>query len=194
MGALARCIATVAVDGLDLDGPWARVATLRTAAASWAEAVRGSVDASTQEQVRAAIGRVAVERTFDDHGGRPLLRHGDFAPINVVVEPGGQAVLLDFEHARATPLPIDAAWWAWVVDHHHPAAWRRVGGSFLAAAGCAGDVITRRLLADVALLLLLERAAAAAGESDAEGTGRWLDRLVRAATRGGLSAYDAPTT
>lgn len=191
MGALSRRLAAVDVAGLDLGGPWEDSATLHAAAGTWLDAIGWEIDPGTERRLRDAIARVATESAFVDHGLRPLLRHGDFAPINVIVEPGGRVVLLDFEHARVTALPIDAAWWAWVVDHHHPAAWQRIGATFLAAAGVPDDVDTRRRLADVALLLLLERAA---GAGDAAESRRWLDRLIRTAARERFPGYEASTT
>ena len=99
------------------------------------------------------LGSVAVER---DHsrpeatapaGEEPTpFVHGDFAPINVLVDGDGEIVaLLDFEHAGPGPALLDVAWWGWVVRHHHPEAWEAAWPTFLAAAGLGRGPIERTL-------------------------------------------------
>lgn len=100
--------------------------------------------------------------------------HGDFVPVNVVMDPGGEiAAILDFEHAGLGPALLDVAWWGWVVRHHHPAAWSASWETFLGAAGLDPGPIEARLH-ELALRTLADRAATAA---NAETRGRWLDRL-----------------
>ena len=103
----------------------------------------------------------------------PSIVHGDFAPINVIVDPDGEIIaLLDFEHAGPGPALLDVAWWGWVVRHHHPDAWEVAWPTFLVAAGLARGPIEFQLH-ELALQALDDRAAAA---GDAETRCRWLDR------------------
>ena len=108
--------------------------------------------------------------------GAPFV-HGDFAPINVLLDADGRiAALLDFEHAGPGPALLDVAWWGWVVRHHHRDAWEAAWPTFLAAAGLARGPIERELHA--LALRALEGRAAAAGDDPARA--RWLDHLAAA--------------
>jgi aminoglycoside phosphotransferase (APT) family kinase protein len=106
--------------------------------------------------------------------------HGDFAPVNVVVDPDGEiAALLDFEHAGTGPPLLDVAWWGWVVRHHHPGAWTAAWPAFLEAAGLEPGQ-TEAELHELVLRTLAQRADEA---GDAEARRRWLDRLAVARRR-----------
>ena len=99
--------------------------------------------------------------------------HGDFAPINVVMDPGGEIrALLDFEDAGVGPELLDVAWWSWVVRHHHPEAWTAAWPTFLRAAGLEPGLADQ--LHALALRALAERAAAA---DDPVRRRRWRERL-----------------
>lgn len=103
--------------------------------------------------------------------------HGDFAPINVIVDADGAIVaLLDFEHAGPGPGLLDVAWWGWVVRHHHPKAWEAAWPVFLAGAGLECGPVEVGLHA-LALQALEDRAAAA---PVADARRRWLDHLAKA--------------
>jgi aminoglycoside phosphotransferase (APT) family kinase protein len=107
------------------------------------------------------------------------LVHGDFAPINVVMDPGGEIrALLDFEHAGVGPELLDVAWWGWVVRHHHPAAWTAAWPTFLRAAGLEPGPAELQLHA-LALGALAGRVAAA---DDQGRRRRWRERLSTAQT------------
>ena len=105
--------------------------------------------------------------------------HGDFAPINVIVDPGGEILsLLDQKHARIGPEHGDVAWWGWVTHHHHPYAWAAAWSTFRTSAGIDRRVPDADLHA-LALVELIERASSAV---DAEARRRWRDRLTTAAS------------
>jgi aminoglycoside phosphotransferase (APT) family kinase protein len=68
--------------------------------------------------------------------GAPGFVHGDFAPINVIVDEAGAVVgLIDLEHAHVGDPLEDVAWWGWVVRHHHPAVWLAAWPTLCEAAG-----------------------------------------------------------
>jgi aminoglycoside phosphotransferase (APT) family kinase protein len=103
--------------------------------------------------------------------------HGDFAPVNVIMDAAGEiAALLDLEYAGPGPSLLDVAWWGWVVRHHHPDAWRAAWPTFLAAAGVEPGR-AEGMLRDLALQALAARAAAT---TDADGRRDWLARLETA--------------
>lgn len=103
--------------------------------------------------------------------------HGDFAPVNVVMDANGEvAALLDFEHAGSGRPLLDVAWWGWVVRHHHPEAWSSAWPTFLEATGVEPG-LAEGPLHELALRALADRAAAA---DDAETRRRWLERLASA--------------
>ncbi len=104
--------------------------------------------------------------------------HGDFAPINVIVDTeGGIRALLDFEHAHLGDPLEDVAWWCWVVRHHHPDAWHAAWPTFCAAAG-VDSVHDGPTIHALVLRTLARRAGAA---RDAQGRDRWLGHLDEAA-------------
>ena len=109
----------------------------------------------------------------------PGFVHGDFAPINVLVDDRGEVVgLLDFEHAHEGDPLEDIAWWGWVVRHHHPAAWEDAWPTFCSAAGVDATAHAPTLRS-LMLGRLRERAEAASTSQDRE---RWHARLDEAAT------------
>jgi aminoglycoside phosphotransferase len=116
---------------------------------------------------------VLSRRRFD-----AVFVHGDFAPINVIVDEQGRvSALLDFEHAHVGDPLEDVAWWSWVVRHHHPDAWRASWSTFCDLAGvdrvADGPVIHA--------LMIKELARRAAGVRGAHDHDRWLARLIEAA-------------
>jgi aminoglycoside phosphotransferase (APT) family kinase protein len=68
--------------------------------------------------------------------GRPVvLSHGDFAPVNVLIEGSSISGLIDFESTRwADPL-FDVAWWHWAVSFAAPSALERGWIPLLEGAG-----------------------------------------------------------
>ena len=104
--------------------------------------------------------------------------HGDFAPINVIVDGDGDvSALLDFEHAHLGDPLEDVAWWCWVVRHHHPDAWRAAWPTFCAVAGV--DPVEDGETIHALVVVQLARRAAAAKEVDRRD--RWLARAAEAA-------------
>jgi aminoglycoside phosphotransferase (APT) family kinase protein len=103
--------------------------------------------------------------------------HGDFAPINVIVDSDGDiAGLLDFEHARLGDPLDDLAWWGWVVRHHHPAAWQAAWPSLGAAAGL--DVI--ELGSTLRTLMLGQLRRRVEATTDVRDRARWRQALDEA--------------
>jgi aminoglycoside phosphotransferase (APT) family kinase protein len=132
--------------------------------------------AALEPTVRRVVESVVAQRAHDRHPSTAM--HGDFAPINVIVDDAGEVkALLDFEHARLGPAHADVAWWGWVVRHHHPAAWAAAWPTFCQAAGVDSGVAARDLHA-LALVGLLERAATALEGAARQ---RWVERLSEAA-------------
>ncbi len=104
--------------------------------------------------------------------------HGDFAPINVIVDGNGDvSALLDFEHAHLGDPLEDVAWWSWVVRHHHPDAWRAAWPTFCAVAS-VDPVEDGETIHALVVLQLARRAAAA---KDVDRRDRWLARAAEAA-------------
>lgn len=105
----------------------------------------------------------------------PVFVHGDFAPINVIVdEDGAIRALLDFDYARSGDPLEDVAWWGWVVRHHHPAVWHVAWAAFLDAAGIDPEADGPAIRA----LTLRELGHRAAASPSAAGAERWTARLA----------------
>jgi aminoglycoside phosphotransferase (APT) family kinase protein len=120
----------------------------------------------------------AAESTLSERRARRVFVHGDFAPINVILDGDGDVhALLDFEHARLGDPLEDAAWWCWVVRHHHPDAWRAAWPTFCTAAG-VDQVEDGPTMHALMLRELGRRAAAATGVQVRD---RWLAHLDEAA-------------
>ncbi|HET6380047.1 MAG TPA: phosphotransferase [candidate division Zixibacteria bacterium] len=125
---------------------------------------------------RAARRLVRVEAIVQDSAPRSAVIHGDYGPYNLLVRPGDQIVVSDFELTRidwlltdlATALPRFAA--------------SRVGFSgrrakaFLAGYAAYGDLSEeeRRLIPIVLEYLSLRRAAVCLGRLQSNGEERWL--------------------
>ena len=103
------------------------------------------------------------------------MSHGDFAPINVIVEPTGSLVLLDLDDVLAGPRVLDVAWWGWVLRHHHPEVWSRTWPSFVVAAGLEPGPRLDEVARATAALRLVERAATSPTHETRQ---RWLGRLI----------------
>jgi aminoglycoside phosphotransferase (APT) family kinase protein len=121
----------------------------------------------------------AIRRLDAADLGSPTLIHGDYAPINVIVDDEGEiSALLDLEHTHVGRPHTDVAWWGWVVRHHHPEAWAAAWPTFRLAAGVDPSVSLADLNA-LALVQLVERAATASVPATRH---RWLERVDEAAT------------
>jgi aminoglycoside phosphotransferase (APT) family kinase protein len=173
MGRLAHDLRGVDAGALDLDTNDATSgAVLARARASMAIA-RDTLDAPGQAALEDALGWLDARPA----GPRAFV-HGDFAPVNVILDPAGEIVaLLDFEHARIGPALLDVAWWGWVVRHHHPEAWSAAWTTFLTAAGVEPGPTIDREIRSLQVLRLLESVVAA---DDATTRSTWLGRLSEA--------------
>jgi len=176
MGRLARGLRGVDPGALGLDtgevGDATSGAVVVRARESLAIA-RDTLDAPGQAALGDALG------WLDASSDRPrAFAHGDFAPVNVILDAAGEIVaLLDFEHARIGPALLDVAWWGWVVRHHHPEAWSAAWTTFLTAAGVQPGPVIDREIRSLQVIRLLEAVAAA---DDAATRSTWLGRLSEA--------------
>lgn len=100
--------------------------------------------------------------------------HGDFVPVNALVEGGHVTALLDWEHAGAGHPLADAAWWRAIVLVHHPEVFSAAWGAFREAAGI-GDASEELLVALAARRMLRLARSGPAGPEQAA----WLERLGR---------------
>ena len=177
MGHLAALIARVDGEALDSTRAWAGPGELEEAGTGWLYAVQDTIDPGTY--LVAAHALALVLAAWD---GRPPwqvgLSHGDFAPINVIVGPDGELVLLDLDDVQPGPRLLDVAWWGWVVRFHHPVAWARSWSTFVAAAGLEAGPGLEGEGAAVARVHMLERAARAPGTA---ARALWLHRLDQSA-------------
>ena len=169
-GEVAARLAAVDPAGLRLPDTWASGAALRAEAHRWASDPRVPLPDATRERVARAAERAG--REVDATG--PRLCHGDLAPVNVLVDAGRPAALLDLDRARLGHALYDAAWFAWVVGFHHPGVAGAAWSAFARASGAGEQPVE-----DVAWLwplLLLERTAEA---RDGAERSLWSDRLAR---------------
>lgn len=130
---------------------WGDQASLGAAARRWLRDTGSALDPAGGDAARGAI--VRIPGLFH---APPVLAHGDLAPVNLVVDGGRPAALLDLERLRCAPVGFDAAWFRLLVRHHHPAAWTAAGPALLGRLGLSDDPVTVRRLDDLALLACLE--------------------------------------
>lgn len=164
--ALASAMGTLRVRLLEIDPSAANeLLTSPTAGGPAAGAAAGQADEAAESILR--------ERRVED-----VLVHGDFAPINVILDgEGAVRALLDWEHTHLGDPLEDAAWWCWVVRHHHPDAWRMAWPTFCTVAGI--DQVDDGPIIHALTLRELGRRAAAAEEVQVRD--RWLVYLAEAA-------------
>lgn len=179
MSSLHDRVAGLEPTRLELDGTWSEPDRLAVAASAWAVAL-GTVRAA--EIVEHAV--ELVLRHWGRAGGevawRPVVSHGDFVPINVIVSSSGGLALVDLGGAHVAPWFADLAWWSWIVRFHHPAAWEIGWPAMLAAAGIERDGSVDDACAGLGRLRAIHRAATTA---DLDERGRWMQRLATAADR-----------
>lgn len=172
MGAMAREVGRVPVSGLRLPGQWSDARRLGVAALRWSGNAADLIDAESTSRLHAAFEQLPVVFA----GAQPVFAHGDFVPMNVIVQDEEVVALLDLERARLAHPLFDAAWFRLIVRHHHPERWHAIGPSFMAAAGVGetpADTLALDLLAALQCLEMLERTpgSARADRSD------WAARL-----------------
>ncbi len=171
-GEAAATVAAVPGRGLRCSRRWADAGLLARAAAGWLREARPHLSSVEHVEIAAVVRRVPglVGST------PPVLAHGDLAPVNLVIEGGRLAALLDLERMRLAPPLFDAAWFRLMIRHHHPERWREAGPAFLTATGVGEDSGTGAILDDLAVLACLERLAELPSRSPNRGT--WARRAA----------------
>ncbi|MFJ1457912.1 phosphotransferase family protein [Nocardia sp. N2S4-5] len=131
MGALLADFSELPGDDLDLDDSWARPRYLSARADAWAECLAPALSSQQSDTLEEVL--ADLPELFD---GRPtVLAHGDFAPVNVLVEGTSITGLLDFESVRLADPLYDVAWWAWSVSFSGPAVFTAAWPAFLDGVG-----------------------------------------------------------
>jgi aminoglycoside phosphotransferase (APT) family kinase protein len=129
MGELLARLRGLPTAGLDLDDLWSDPVRLVAHAARWAD------DVALGATERAALAGL-LKRVPPLFAGRPvILAHGDFAPVNMLVERGTLTGLVDFESVRLADPLFDVAWWAWAVRFTSASVLEAAWPSFLRGAG-----------------------------------------------------------
>jgi aminoglycoside phosphotransferase (APT) family kinase protein len=200
MGALLPQLALVEIAGAGLSDAWASPASLTHVAQQQLDRCRPLLDGPTSATLEATIAEVLSH--FAD---RPAaFAHGDFCPVNALVETGdgrwelgdGEIVthvapptpisrlptphligLLDLEFARIADPLFDAAWWGWVVRYHHPERWLHAWPQLLAAAGIANNAETAVRIRVIQQLRCLEMIDYCATTRTREVAKMWVGRL-----------------
>jgi aminoglycoside phosphotransferase (APT) family kinase protein len=130
MGELLARFRGLPTTGLDLDDLWADPVRLAAHAARWAD------DLPALEATERAALAALLERLPTLFAGRPVvLAHGDFAPVNMLVDRGTLTGLVDFESVRLADALFDIAWWAWAVRFSSASVLEAAWPSFLHGAG-----------------------------------------------------------
>jgi aminoglycoside phosphotransferase (APT) family kinase protein len=173
LGALTRRIHTVDVAGAALDDAWGSPQSLAAQAAAWLAGSRTLITAEAAAALDATI--AAIPERFA--GRAPAFAHGDFCPVNALVEGDAVVALIDFEYARVADPLFDAAWWSWVVGFHHPARFQQIWPAFRAAAGIDDAPATAARIAALQLLYLLERLDTARRHDPADAP-TWIERVA----------------
>jgi aminoglycoside phosphotransferase (APT) family kinase protein len=175
MGALLPRLATVVTANLELDTSWANPISLAKQSYEQLARCRTLLGAPIVAALEATIAELPAH-----FAGRPaVFAHGDFCPVNVLIQRSNVEVvgLLDLEFARIADPLFDAAWWGWVVRYHHHERWVAAWPHLLAAAGIApGAATTARVLA-LQRLRCLEMVDYHAHERTPEAVAMWIERL-----------------
>jgi aminoglycoside phosphotransferase (APT) family kinase protein len=185
MGRLVRRLRDVPTDGLRLPSAWGDPRRLGVIAARWLRRSASRVDESIAASLDASLGAV-IDRLPDLFAGRPaILAHGDWAPVNVIVEGRSVVAVLDWEFARLADPLFDVAWWRWIVSYHHPDAYVHAWPAFLETAGIELDPLTLERLHALESLRLLEALASPLVADDPAARARWVGRLQSSGSSAG---------
>ena len=135
-GQLAATLSRINPAGLGIGRAWSSADRLRAAGGRWIrQCAKALGEGSVQE-----IGRLLERGATELDGVVPVFAHGDLAPVNILVQDGRAAAVLDLDRARVAHPSFDAAWFLWVVTYHHPlvaaAAWR----GYARGAGLPGPI------------------------------------------------------
>jgi aminoglycoside phosphotransferase (APT) family kinase protein len=129
MGELLARIRGLPTAGLELDALWSEPDRLAARAARWAD------DVALGATERAALAAL-LERVPTLFARRPVvLAHGDFAPVNMLIDRGVLTGLVDFESVRLADPLFDVAWWAWAVRFTSASVLETAWPAFLHGAG-----------------------------------------------------------
>ncbi|MEA2654199.1 MAG: hypothetical protein QOI37_1426 [Chloroflexota bacterium] len=130
LGATWRRLACVDTAGLALPTSWTEPERLALESTARSRRVRARLTASEGQRLSVGIAPLAALLAHR----RPGFVHGDFVPVNVLVDDGMLVALLDFESARLGEPLLDAAWFRCIVAYHHPAEEAEAWRAFAAAA------------------------------------------------------------
>jgi aminoglycoside phosphotransferase (APT) family kinase protein len=200
MGALLPQLRLAPTTGLRLPGDWADPARLEKRARSQLNRCRELFDQATRGELTATIDELG-ERFA---GRAACFAHGDFCPVNALVEttdyrppttdeeprtenreprtnntehpPLRVVGLVDLDYARVADPLFDAAWWGWVVRYHHPERWIVAWPELLRAAGFTVDQATLGRVRVLQRLRCLEATDDARSAGD-DAAGMWARRL-----------------
>jgi aminoglycoside phosphotransferase (APT) family kinase protein len=129
MGELLARLRTLSTDELELKDLWSDPSRLAREAAHWTDKTPG-----LGEREQASVNDI-IEHLPELFAGRPaVFAHGDFAPVNVLIDGDTITGIIDFESARLADPLFDVAWWAWAVAFH-PSALNAGLDAFLGGAG-----------------------------------------------------------
>jgi aminoglycoside phosphotransferase (APT) family kinase protein len=151
MGELLARFRTLQVTDLAIDTLWSDPGRLALQAMEWVKAVTG-----LDESERAALAAVIAELPALFYGREPVLAHGDYVPMNVLIADGRITGLLDLESVRLADSLFDVAWWAWAVSFSGRDVLDKSLPVFLAAAGIDPDPLLARRLRSLQILRMLE--------------------------------------
>lgn len=173
MGTLLPRLAQVSTAGLELSTAWAAPATLAQHAQDMLARCKPLLAASTIAPLVATIAE--LPGLFAE---RPaVFAHGDFCPVNALLDGAHVVGLLDLEFARMADALFDAAWWGWVVRYHHAGRWASAWPKLLAAAGIANDTATNLRIASLQRLRCLEMLDYHAHWRSSGRAAMWAERL-----------------
>ncbi|MFF3566356.1 aminoglycoside phosphotransferase family protein [Nocardia jiangxiensis] len=131
MGAMLADFSELPCTDVELDDMWARPRYLAARADAWAECLAPALSAAQSAALEGVLADLPA--LFD---GRPaVLAHGDYAPVNILVEDGAITGLLDFESVCVADPLYDPARWAWSVGFAGRDALARSWPEFLRGAG-----------------------------------------------------------
>jgi len=171
MGRLLHRLWSVPIDALALDVSWSDGDHLHAAVGPMLAVVERELPDVAAAEIRRLVDGLPAALA----GREPVLAHGDWVPVNVLVDGRVVVAVLDWDQARLADRLLDVAWWAWVVGHHHPRAFAAAWPAFLETAGVDLDPPTVGRIRGLAAARLLEAAASAPPGPERE---RWLRRLA----------------
>lgn len=173
MGRLLARVRAAPTAGLRLPATWADPVRLAAVGGRWLGRAAPHLDRSTGRALDESLRRLPA--LFAD---RPVvLSHGDWAPVNVVVDGRAVVAVLDWECARLADPLLDVAWWGALVFSFHAEAWSRAWPAFLETGGITLDAPTVERLRVLGSLRLLEVLASRRVLRDPDAAAAWASRI-----------------